>query len=443
MRNAPVPLQGEQGPQGAIGPVGPQGPAGVSVTTTEELPGANCAAGGLRIDSASGTHYACNGVQGPQGVAGVSVTGSSEGPGANCPAGGVRLDSASGIQYVCHGIQGPQGTAGFEALVTTNAEIAGANCATGGTKIEVGLDANRNGTLDASEIDAAQTAFVCNGAVGPQGPVGLTGATGAIGPQGPVGPTGATGAIGPQGPVGLTGATGAVGPQGLVGPTGATGAIGPQGPVGPKGDTGATGAIGPQGPVGPKGDTGATGAQGPIGPTGAKGSTGATGATGAVGPQGPQGPIGPQGPAGTGGVSLYDGANRLIGQVVSTDTYGVTVKTSTGHIITYDWDGTIYPGQIWYSGAGCTGSAYLNTGWSNTVKTYGKLVVYSGSRNSLMVPANVVNGVATASGSFPVASIDNPTCGTATTGYGFLLTPITPAAAGLPSITLPQPLRVQ
>ncbi|MGA9526326.1 MAG: hypothetical protein WBV82_33040, partial [Myxococcaceae bacterium] len=67
VRNAPVPLQGEQGPQGQVGPIGPQGPAGVSVTATEEPPGANCAAGGLRIDAASGTHYACNGIVGPQG----------------------------------------------------------------------------------------------------------------------------------------------------------------------------------------------------------------------------------------------------------------------------------------------------------------------------------------------------------------------------------------
>ncbi len=48
------------------------------------------------------------------------------------------------------------------------------------------------------------------------------------------------GAVGPQGPQGLTGATGAAGPAGQTGPTGAMGQAGPAGP---------TGAIGPQGPT--------------------------------------------------------------------------------------------------------------------------------------------------------------------------------------------------
>jgi hypothetical protein len=55
------------------------------------------------------------------------------------------------------------------------------------------LDANSNGILDAGEINATLTKYVCNGA---------TGATGATGPQGPVG---ATGAQGPQGAAGTNG----------------------------------------------------------------------------------------------------------------------------------------------------------------------------------------------------------------------------------------------
>ena len=65
-----------------------------------------------------------------------------------------------------------------------------------------------------------------SGTPGPQGPIGLTGATG---PQGPIGLTGLTGPTGPQGIQGLTGQTGSQGPIGLTGPTGATG---PAGPVG-------------------------------------------------------------------------------------------------------------------------------------------------------------------------------------------------------------------
>jgi microcystin-dependent protein len=39
----------------------------------------------------------------------------------------------------------------------------GANCSGGGTKVDSGLDANANGTLDASEV--ASTSYVCNGSV--------------------------------------------------------------------------------------------------------------------------------------------------------------------------------------------------------------------------------------------------------------------------------------
>ena len=61
------------------------------------------------------------------------------------------------------------------------------------------------------------------------------------------------------------------GAQGPQGPKGDTGAAGPQGPQGGKGDTGAQG---------PKGDTGATGATGPKGDTGPAGADGQDGADG-------------------------------------------------------------------------------------------------------------------------------------------------------------------
>ncbi len=174
----------------------------------------------------------------------------------------------------------------------------------------------------------AQGPIGLTGATGPQGPTGLTGATGPTGPQGPIGLTGPTGPTGAQGPTGLTGPAGATGPQGPIGltgptgpqgPIGLTGATGPQGPIGLTGATGGTGPAGPQGPIGPTGLTGATGPQGPIGltgptgpqgPIGLTGATGPAGATGATGPTGPQGPIGltgatgDTGPAGPQGPSL-------------------------------------------------------------------------------------------------------------------------------------------
>jgi hypothetical protein len=56
------------------------------------------------------------------------------------------------------------GTDGLNALINLTAEQSGANCAAGGSKVETGLDANRNGTLEAGEVNAAQTRYICNGA---------------------------------------------------------------------------------------------------------------------------------------------------------------------------------------------------------------------------------------------------------------------------------------
>lgn len=58
---------GPEGPAGSVGPqgeAGPQGPTGPGVVGTSEAPGAHCAYGGVRYDSASGTQYVCNGASG-------------------------------------------------------------------------------------------------------------------------------------------------------------------------------------------------------------------------------------------------------------------------------------------------------------------------------------------------------------------------------------------
>jgi OmcA/MtrC family decaheme c-type cytochrome len=104
------------------------------VKTTNEPAGMNCAAGGVKIEEGVDTNR--NGV----------------------------LDSGevdgSATRYVCNGSSGT-------ALVKTSPEPAGANCASGGTRIDSGIDANGNGVLDPSEINAAATTYVCNGTPGP------------------------------------------------------------------------------------------------------------------------------------------------------------------------------------------------------------------------------------------------------------------------------------
>jgi len=100
------------------------------------------------------TKYICNGATGVTGPTGLT---GPQGP--------------AGPQGVV-GTNGTNGTNGYNTLVKTTTELAGANCATGGTKVEVGLDINGNGILDAAEIISAQTKYICNGATGSQGPPG-------------------------------------------------------------------------------------------------------------------------------------------------------------------------------------------------------------------------------------------------------------------------------
>jgi OmcA/MtrC family decaheme c-type cytochrome len=103
---------------------------------------------------------------------------SVEPAGANCPGGGIKIEvgidangngtldpsevSPTGTSYVCNG-------EGKNSLVATSPETAGANCPYGGTKIETGLDTNNNGTLDTTEVNANATTYVCN--IAPSGTI--------------------------------------------------------------------------------------------------------------------------------------------------------------------------------------------------------------------------------------------------------------------------------
>lgn len=148
---------------------------------------------------------------------------------------------------------------------------------------------------------------------------------------------------------------------------------------------------------------------------------------------------------GAGGATLVDGNAVNLGRVVSTTREAATVLTSTGYIVTIPFDGVFKPAQIYYTGAGCTGTAYLNDGNGGTppFETIGgKWVVFSGSQNTLMAPATVVSGFSTGV-SFTAATIDNPTCG-ASAGLrsGWQLTAISRVTAGLPA-SIATPITMQ
>lgn len=144
--------QGIQGIKGDTGLTGPQGPIGLTGPA-----GANGTNG---IDGATGPQ----GIQGIKGDTGLTgLTGPQGTIGLTGPAGanGTNgIDGATGPQ----GIAGTNGTNGKNTLVNTTVEPAGSNCVNGGTKIEVGLDANNDGVLEAGEVNASLTKYVCDGA---------------------------------------------------------------------------------------------------------------------------------------------------------------------------------------------------------------------------------------------------------------------------------------
>ena len=159
---------------------------------------------GLLLQAACGGSDGAPGPTGPAGSEGMSTLTSlaAEAAGSNCPAGGTRLQAGldanrngvldssevSSIQFVCAGAPGATGAGGSNGangqttLMVTSVEPAGSHCAVGGTRLDAGLDANSSGVLDSAEISS--TAYVCHGASGSNGANGSNGTNGANGANG-------------------------------------------------------------------------------------------------------------------------------------------------------------------------------------------------------------------------------------------------------------------
>ncbi|HEY5198778.1 MAG TPA: hypothetical protein VIJ51_17295 [Solirubrobacteraceae bacterium] len=329
------------------------------------------------------------------------------------PSGQGASPASKGVIHACYRQSSTHGRPAGELRVIDFA--AGARCASS----EVLLSWNVQGASGAPGIQGSAGQDGTQGAAGTRGAggsAGMTGGTGATGPQG------TTGGVGVAGPAGLQGVAGDTGQQGLDGPIGQDGGQGPTGDTGPQGVQGPTGAKGDTGSAGPKGDAGATGSNGGAGAQGPKGDTGATGAAGSGG-----------------GETLTDANGHVLGKVVSADGggYGVTVATSTGYLLTLGWDGTLYPGQIYYVGtanAKCSGTAYLNDGGETGSVISSKVIEFSGSENSMMVPSAASKGTSTSVAFGNVTGIDNPTCmgGYPVNESGWQLAALSDAAAGLP-----------
>jgi len=183
------------------------GPAGKRslVDFVSEPAGVNCPNGGYKVLSGidfnnnnllddneiDATEYICNGSNGSNSL--ISIL--PEPAGVNCSSGGYKvttgidmnnnktLDSTEvqNTKYICNGNNGNNG---YNSLINVFAVAAGGDCANGGYKIQTGLDSNRSGILDASEIQNTQ--FICNGINGinslfsiqPEAPGGNCGAGG-------------------------------------------------------------------------------------------------------------------------------------------------------------------------------------------------------------------------------------------------------------------------
>lgn len=190
---------------------GPGAGSGTSHALADAIPASSgtCAAGAMTIrigldangngqledGEVSYTQVVCTGS--PDGDWRVTLV--VEPAGAQCAAGGQRAlfgrdangdgvvqpEEAGSVAYVCNGRDGADGSPGTDgrtSLMQVSVEPPGGYCAAGGSRIESGLDANRNGTLDPGEV--AQTAYVCNGTTGANGTNGSNGTNGTNGTDG-------------------------------------------------------------------------------------------------------------------------------------------------------------------------------------------------------------------------------------------------------------------
>lgn len=182
--------------------------SGALVAIEEVSPGKNCESGGTRVragadDNGDGklddsevddTTYVCNGDSGSGEPGEPGATGDTGPKGRNASKGdpgdtgpsGPSGDTGAKGQKGDAGPTGPEGATGPSALILTSTEPSGANCAFGGTKVEVGLDADRDGTLDTSEVDGDQTRYICNGAPGGAGVAGFRLVSKYVAPGGPI-----------------------------------------------------------------------------------------------------------------------------------------------------------------------------------------------------------------------------------------------------------------
>jgi hypothetical protein len=116
-------LQGPKGADGAVGADGKPGQDGVSVTSSAEPPGSNCAFGGVHFIAAGGDSYACNGAPGADG---------KDGRDGKDGAGLTSIDNLAGVGCTNAGVHGTvtltYGTGGSITLACAADSGGGTGC---------------------------------------------------------------------------------------------------------------------------------------------------------------------------------------------------------------------------------------------------------------------------------------------------------------------------
>src|SRR5690606_25648796 len=102
------------------------------------------------------------------------------------------------------------------------------------------------------------------------------------------------------------------------------------------------------------------------------------------------------------GLKVVDGNGDLLGDALTSDPFGVVLRTSTGHIVTLAWDGAPVPVKyVLFSGPACTGSPkiYNETG---AASIHEKSAYWSQQHGACLVPTDTAlgGGVASVTGSY-------------------------------------------
>ena len=196
---------GADGSNGTDGTDGADGRNTLMLTSPLASGSEECASGGVRIQAGLDTNgngsldleevqasqVICHGSDGANGQSALIATSQLDAGSSQCEAGGVLVRSGTDVngdgvlaasevqatQIICNGVSGANGADGANgangadgangvtSLMTSETLLAGSpECTFGGTRVQSGLDLNRNAILEPEEVQATQT--VCNGAPG-------------------------------------------------------------------------------------------------------------------------------------------------------------------------------------------------------------------------------------------------------------------------------------